>query len=115
MPELITFLRTNKDGFSAIVYCRRIGTENIFPELLKSEVLVLSVTEHLTSKRKRKTQEGKYCQLHQEAGLENKTLQTVLRHQNNLRGLLKKGKGKNLGKRQRKARAKARKVQQTQT
>ena len=57
----------------------------------------------------------KYSQLHQEAGLEIKTLETVLRHQYNLRGLLKKGKGKNLGKRQRKVRDKARKVQQTQT
>ena len=82
---------------------------------MKSEVLVLSVIKHLISKRKKKTQPGKYSQLHQEAGLENKTLETVLRHQYNLRGLLKKGKGKNVGKRQRKARTKASKVQQAET
>ena len=115
LPELKSFLRTNKDRFSAIVYCRRIGTEDIFQELLKSEVLVLSVTKHLISKIKRKTQPGKYLQLNQAAGLEIKTLETVLRHQYNLRGLIKKDKGKNVGKRQRKSRAKARKVQQTQT
>ena len=60
-------------------------------------------------------QPGKYSQLHQEAGLEAKTLETVLRHQYNLRGLLKKAEDQNLGKKQRKVRAKARKVQQTQT
>ena len=114
VPELTSFLRTNKDRFSAIVYCRRIGTEDIFQELLKSEVLVLSVTKRLMSKPKWKTQPGKYSQLHQEAGLEIGTLDTV-RHQYNLRGLLKKGKGKNWGKRQRKAEANIRKVQQTQT
>ena len=83
--------------------------------LLNSELLVLSVTKHLISRRKRKKQPGKICQPHQEAGLEIKTLATVLRHQYNLGGLSKKGKGKNLCKRQRKARAKARKLQQTQT
>ena len=113
--ELTPFLRTNRDRFSAIVYRQRIGTEDIFEELLKSEVLALSVTKHLISKRKWKTQPGKYSQLHQEAGLEIRTLETVLRHQYNLRGLLKKGKGKNWGKRQRKARAKAKMVQQTHT
>ena len=30
VPDLITFLRTNKDHFRAIVYCRRIVTEDIF-------------------------------------------------------------------------------------
>ena len=78
VPELRSFLRTNKDRFSAIVYCRRIGTEDISQELLKSEVLVLSVTKHLISKRKGKTQPGKYSPLHQEAGLEIKTLETLL-------------------------------------
>ena len=115
MPKLTLFLRTNRDRFSAIVYCRRIGTEDTFQELLKSEILVLSVTKHLISERKRKMQPGKYSQLHQEAGLENRTLEIVLRHQYNLRGLLKKGKGKNWGKRKRKARSKARKVQRTQS
>ena len=106
MRQLISFLRTNKDGFSAIVYCRRIGRGDIFQELLKSEVLVLSETKHLISKRKRKKQPGTYSQLHQEAGLKNETLETVLRHQYNLRGLLKKGKYKNWGKSLRKTRAK---------
>ena len=98
VPELISFLRTNKDRFSAIVYCRRIATEDILQELLKSEVLVLSVTKHLISKRKRKTQPGKYSPLHHEAGLKIETLATALRHQYNLRELLKKRKGKKVGK-----------------
>ena len=58
VPELTPFLRTNKDRFSAIVYCRRIGSEDIFQELLKSELLVLSVTKHLISReRGRRSQE----------------------------------------------------------
>ena len=72
--ELTSFLRTKKDHFSAFVYCRRICTDDIFQELLKCEGLVLSVTKHLISKRKSKTQPGKYSQLHQEVGLEIRTL-----------------------------------------
>ena len=97
VPELTSFLRTNKDLFSAIVYCRRKVTEDIFQELLKSEVLVLSVTKHLISKRKRKTQPGKYSQLHQEAGLEIKTLETVLRHQYNFERAAQERKRQELG------------------
>ena len=65
-----------------------------------SEILVLSVTKHLIARRKTKMQPKKYFELNQEAGLEIKTLENVLRHQYSLRGLLRKGKGKNLGKRQ---------------
>ena len=43
VPELISFLRSKKDRCCALVYCRRICTEDIFQELLKSEVLVLKV------------------------------------------------------------------------
>ena len=93
VPELTSFVRTNKDGFSAIVYFRRIDTEDIFQELLKSER-----NKHLISKRKRTTQPGKYTQLHQEAGLEIRNLETVLHHQYNLKGLLKEEKGKNWAK-----------------
>ena len=95
---MINFLRTNKNLFRAIVHCRRIGAEDIFQELLKSKVLVLCVTKHLVLRRKRKTQPEKYCELHRESGLEIKTLETVLRYQYNLRGLLRKRKGQNLGK-----------------
>ena len=113
MPELITAVRTNKDRFSAIVYCRRIGTEEMLQEVLKSEVLVQSLTKHL--RKKWKTQPRNHCKLYQEAGLEIRNLETVLRHQYNLKRLLRKGRGENLGKKQRKAWAKERKVQQTQS
>ena len=52
---LTSFLRTKKACFSAVVYYRRIGAADIFQELLKSELLVLSVAKNRVSKRKRKT------------------------------------------------------------
>ena len=72
------------------------------------------VTEHLNSNRERKTQRDKYCVPHHYAWLETKALETVLSHQCSLRGLFRKRISKNLGKSQKKARAKARRVQQTQ-
>ena len=55
---------------------------------------MLTITKHLIRQTKMKTQPKQYCELLQEAGLEIKTLETVLRHQYNLRGLLSRGKGK---------------------
>ena len=43
--------KNKKDRFSAIAYCRRIGTEDIFQELLKFEVL--SVTKNNFEEKKK--------------------------------------------------------------
>ena len=110
VQELTNYLTTNNNKFEALVYCQRTGTPDIFKELLSTGILVLRVTKHLISKRKGKTQLGDYRVLHQEPSREIKSLDIVLRHQGNLKALLKKGKGKNLGKRQRKAGAKVRLV-----
>ena len=77
-------------------------------KLLKSEVLVLSVTKHL--RREKEDAARNVLRSNQETGLEIKNLETVLRHQYSLKGLPRKRGGKILGKRQRKARAKERKV-----
>ena len=114
VQELIYYLTTNNNKFKALVYCQRTGTPDIFKELLSTGILVLRVTKHLITKRKRKTQLGDYSVLHQEPPHEIESLEIALRHQGNLKALLKKGKGKNLGKRQRKARAKVRLVERAQ-
>ena len=115
VQKLTNYLTTNINKFEALVYCQRTGTPDIFKELLSTGILVLRVTKHLISKRKAKTQLGHYIVLHQELAREIKSLDIVLRHQGNLKALLKKRKGKNLEKLQRKARAKVRLVERAQT
>ena len=110
--ELTNYLTSNNNKFKALVYCQRTGTPDIFKELMSTGIMVLRVTKHLISKRKVKTQQGDSRVLHQEPAREIKSLDIVLRHQENLKALLKKRKGKNLG--QRKARAKVRLVERAE-
>ena len=106
VQELTKYLTTDDNNFKALVYCQRTGTSDIFEELLSTGILVLLVTKHLISKRKRKTQLGDYSVLHQEPAHEIKSLD-----EGNLKVLKKK---KNLGKQQRKARAKVRLVERAE-
>ena len=100
--------------FKALVYFQRTGSPDIFKELLSTGILVLRVTKHLISKRKRKTQLGDYSALRQEPACQIKSLDIVLRHKGKLKALLKKIKGKKFEKRQRKSRAKIRLVERPQ-
>ena len=58
---------------------------------------------------------GDYNVLYQEAAREIKSLDIVLPQQGNLKALLKKGKKRNIGKRQRNARAKVRLLKKHKT
>ena len=114
VQELTNYLTMNNNKFKALVYCQQTGTPDFLKVLLSTRILVLRVTKHLISKKKGKTQLGDYIVLQQEPAPEIKSLDIVLRHQGNLKALLKKGKRKKLGKRQRKARAKVRVVKRAQ-
>ena len=54
VPDFTIILRPNKDRLSALVYCQPIVTKDIFQKLLKSRVLVLSITKRFFSRRKKR-------------------------------------------------------------
>ena len=50
--KLVAILKGYPAKISAIVYCQRIGTEEIFEKLKNSSILTISIVIHLISKRK---------------------------------------------------------------
>ena len=74
--QLKSLLLRYKENITAIIYCRRNGTDNIEKELKKTGILVFNIVEDFISKRKAKDQLliEKYKQLHQPPSLELKTL-----------------------------------------
>ena len=114
VQEQTNYLTTNINKFKALVYCQRTGTPDIFKELLSTGILVLRVTKHLISKRKGKTQLGDYRVLHQEPVREIKSFGHCSALSRKTESSAQKRKGKNLGKRQRKARAKVRMLERSQ-
>ena len=77
--ELVSELR-NLKGLCGIVYCQRLGTENIYSYLGVTGIPVLNLLKDLLSKQKQKDQKllAKYLELHQDYRLEIKSL-TFLR------------------------------------
>ena len=107
-----------KENITAIVYCRRKGTDNIEKELKKTVILVLNIVEDFISKRKAKGQIliEKYKELHQPPSLELKTLLLLKRYSADLSTLKAKKKRNRLSPKNRRAiqnRLKALKLQVT--
>ena len=80
--QLKSLLLRYKENITAIVYCRRNGTDNIEKELKKTGILVFNIVEDFISKRKAKDQIliEKYKELHQPPSLESKTLLLLRRY-----------------------------------
>ena len=78
--------------FKALEYYQLSGFPDILIEFMSTGILVLRVTMHLMSKRRRKTQLIDNAMLHQKQERKIKSLDIVLRHQENLKALFKKSK-----------------------
>ena len=109
-----------KEKITAIVYCRRNGTDNIEEELKKTSILVHNIVEDFISKRKDKDQLliEIYKELHQppSPSLELKTLLLLRRYSADLNTLKAKKKRNRLSPKNRRAihnRLKALKLQVT--
>ena len=116
--QLKSLLLRYKENITAIVYCRRNGTDNIEKELKKTGILVLNIVEDFISKRKAKDQIliEKYKELHQPPSLELKTLLLLRRYSADLSTLKAKKKRNRLSPKNRRAihnRFKALKLQVT--
>ena len=116
--QLKSLLLRYKENITAIVYCRRNGTDNIEKELKKTGILVFNIVEDFISKRKAKDQTliAKYKELYQPPSLELKTLLLLRRYSADLSTLKAKKKLNRLSPKNRRAihnRLKALKLQVT--
>ena len=110
-PEtLVKLLKEHKERIQAIVYCRRFGTQDVYKELKKTGIPVISVRKNLISKRKQHDSilHTKYSAIHQEHRLELKSLNIVLNHAENLEALTKNTRSKKTRPSQKKRQAKQR-------
>ena len=105
VPTLIEVLKSYQNRIRALVYCQRDRTPDIFAELQKTNILVLSIEKDLVSLRKQK--DSDYLQnlkaLHQSPDLELKHLHTILKHEDDLSQITARSRPKRPSKRARKA------------
>ena len=92
--QLTSLCLRYRENTTAIVYCRRNGTDNIEKELKKTGTLVLNIVEDFISKRKANDQIfiEKYRELHQPPSFELKTLLLLRRYSADLNTLKAKKK-----------------------
>ena len=92
LDELLAYLQSKRRQISAIVYCRRTGTPNIFEDLRKTEKIFIKTTGNIISRSKRQNPAvlREYLQLHQSRELELKSLRVLLSHRDHLPGIFSK-------------------------
>ena len=78
--ELTEILKKHEHSFSAILYCRRIGTENIFDELRRLGILIIDVKRRFLSERKQKKMYFKteLLKLHPSPAIEARFIRQIL-------------------------------------
>ena len=90
--QLKKILLKYKRNIYAIVYCKRVGTEDIYSKLKESGILVINIVTDLISRRKQNLLElgQKYLELHQDPSLELKTFTILRRYSKNLKYIISK-------------------------
>ena len=103
--DLVNVLKSYQHRIRALVYCQRDRTPDIFAELQKTNILVLSIEKDLISLRKQK--DSDYLQnlkaLHQSNDLELKHLHTISKYEDDLSQITARSRPKRPSKRARKA------------
>ena len=112
--QLKKILLNYERNIYAIVYCKRVGTEDIYSKLKESGILVINIVTYLISRRKQNLTElgQKYLELHQDPSLELKTFTILRRYSKNLKYIISKKNTPKLGKRKRQANRNRRKAEQ---
>ena len=109
VSQLIDELKGLQNKLSALVHCQRHRSSNIFEYLnvLKTDhiIEVFSIVEDFISSKKQKNPKllKKYKALHQSPGLELKSLDFILRKENQLSAITDKSNSKRPSKRARNA------------
>ena len=113
VSELIEILKSLQDRLSALVYCHRYRTQDIFEHLSVLEtdldIKVFNIVKDFISLKKQKDTEllKNFKALHQSPDLELKNLNFLLRKENNLSLITEKSRTKRPSKRARNAAKKA--------
>ena len=91
--EILTGLKQNNE---AILYCRRLGSPNLFQQLKETGILILDVKRRLTSTRKRDNPDfsADLAAILPQSSTDIKIIRTVLQNKDNLRSLVKKRRSK---------------------
>ena len=112
--QLKKILLNYKRNIYAIVYCKRVGTEDIYSKLKESGILVINIVTDLISRRKQNLTElgQKYLELHQDPSLELKTFTILRRYSKNLKYIISKKNTPKPGKRKRQANRNGRNAEQ---
>ena len=112
--QLKKILLNYKRNIYAIVYCKHVGTEDIYSKLKESGILVINIVTDLISRRKQNLTElgQKYLELHQDPSLELKTLTILRRYSKNLKYIISKKNTPKPGKRKRQANRNRRNAEQ---
>ena len=112
--QLKKILSNYKRNIYAIVYCKRVGTEDIYSKLKESGILVINIVTDLISRRKQNLTElgQKYLELHQDPSLELKTFTILRRYSKNLKYIISKKNTPKPGKRKRQANRNRRNAEQ---
>ena len=112
--QLKKILLNYKRNIYAIVYCKRVGTEDIYSKLKESGILVINIVTDLISRRKQNLTElgQKYLELHQDPSLELKTFTILRRYSKNLKHIISKKNTPKPGKRKRQANRNRRNAEQ---
>ena len=110
--QLKKILLNYKGNIYAIVYCKRVGTEDIYSKLKESGILVINIVTDLISRRKQNLTElmQKYLELHQDPSL--KTFTILRRYSKNLKYNISKKNTPKPGKRKRQANRNRRNAEQ---
>ena len=96
IDKLLEILTGLKQNIGAILYCRRLGSPNLFQQLRETGILILDVKKRLTSTRKRNNPDfsADLAAIHPQSSTDIKLVRTVLENKDNLRSLVKMRRSK---------------------
>ena len=109
IDELLEILNGPKQNIEAILYCRRLGSPNLFQQLKETGILILDVKRRLTSTRKGNNPDfsADLAANHPQSSTDIKLIRTVLENEDNLRSLVRKRRSKSKNRPSQKKRRKA--------
>ena len=92
IDKLIEILTGLKQNIEAILYCRRLGSPNLFQQLKETGILILDVKRRLKSTRKRNNPDisADLAAFHPQSSTDIKLIRTVSENKDNLRSFVKK-------------------------
>ena len=109
IDKLLEILTRLKKHIEAILYCRRLGSPNLFQQLKETGILILDVKRRLTSTRKRNNPDilADLAAIHPQSSTDIKLIRIVLENKDNLRSLAEKKRSKSKNRPSQKKRRKA--------